>query len=241
MANFPAQNTANWRQPLLDWLREAHNDDGSLKEEAIETIVEAMGVLTDSLVSTAGLAFVLDQDNFSSNSDTKVPTQQSVKAYVDSGLSGKANTSHTHSIANVTNLQTTLDGKSATSHTHTVTGAIQFDIGDGIVVIGTGQKGEIQLPAGCTPTKWILVSDVSTSCTLELWKSTYASYPPVSGGAVTGTGSQRPNISSNTKNNSSTLTGWTTSWSAEDYLRLNVVSNTSAKKLKLVVIYTRTV
>lgn len=35
-------------------------------------------------------------------------------------VAGKANTSHTHSIGNVTNLQTTLDGKAASSHTHTV-------------------------------------------------------------------------------------------------------------------------
>ena len=37
---------------------------------------------------------------------------------VDTKLSGKANSSHTHSIANITNLQTTLDGKSNTSHSH---------------------------------------------------------------------------------------------------------------------------
>jgi cobalt-zinc-cadmium efflux system protein len=35
-------------------------------------------------------------------------------------LSGKANTSHTHVIANVTGLQAALDGKSAASHTHTL-------------------------------------------------------------------------------------------------------------------------
>jgi hypothetical protein len=34
-------------------------------------------------------------------------------------LDGKAPTSHTHTIANVTSLQTTLDGKAPTSHTHT--------------------------------------------------------------------------------------------------------------------------
>lgn len=38
---------------------------------------------------------------------------------VDTKLSGKANSSHTHTIANVTNLQSALDGKSNTSHSHT--------------------------------------------------------------------------------------------------------------------------
>lgn len=36
------------------------------------------------------------------------------------GLATKANTSHTHAIGDVTNLQTTLDGKASTSHTHSI-------------------------------------------------------------------------------------------------------------------------
>lgn len=45
---------------------------------------------------------VLDEDNMSSNSNAHLPTQQSVKAYVDAGLAGKAATSHTHSASDVT-------------------------------------------------------------------------------------------------------------------------------------------
>jgi len=37
---------------------------------------------------------------------------------INTALSGKANSSHTHTIANVTNLQSSLDGKSDTGHTH---------------------------------------------------------------------------------------------------------------------------
>jgi hypothetical protein len=39
---------------------------------------------------------------------------------LQSAINGKANTSHTHTIANVTNLQTTLNGKAESSHTHTI-------------------------------------------------------------------------------------------------------------------------
>ena len=39
------------------------------------------------------------------------------KSYVDSAVSKKANSSHTHSISNITNLQSTLDGKVPTSRT----------------------------------------------------------------------------------------------------------------------------
>lgn len=35
-------------------------------------------------------------------------------------LDAKANTGHTHTISNVTNLQTTLDGKASSTHTHTI-------------------------------------------------------------------------------------------------------------------------
>ena len=51
--------------------------------------------------------------NLSSTSTN--PVQNKV---VNSALNGKANSSHNHSISNITNLQSTLDNKSATGHTH---------------------------------------------------------------------------------------------------------------------------
>jgi len=44
--------------------------------------VEASGAVMVSATSTAGFGFVIDEDDMSSDSDTKVPSQQSVKAYV---------------------------------------------------------------------------------------------------------------------------------------------------------------
>ncbi len=40
------------------------------------------------------------------------------KTETDTKLNGKANSTHSHSISNITNLQSTLDGKSGTGHTH---------------------------------------------------------------------------------------------------------------------------
>ena len=54
-------------------------------------------------------------DSALSSSSTN-PVQNKV---INSALAGKASTSHTHTIANITNLQTTLNGKANTSHTHT--------------------------------------------------------------------------------------------------------------------------
>lgn len=49
------------------------------------------------------------------NSSSTNPVQNKV---VTSALGGKANSSHSHSISNITNLQSALDSKSETGHTH---------------------------------------------------------------------------------------------------------------------------
>jgi hypothetical protein len=52
------------------------------------TNVDAAGAVMNSDSTTASMSFVVDEDNMSSNSATKVPTQQSVKAYVDTEVAG---------------------------------------------------------------------------------------------------------------------------------------------------------
>jgi hypothetical protein len=48
------------------------------------TNVDAAGAVMNSDTSVAAMGFKIDEDNMASNLDTKIPTQQSVKAYVDS-------------------------------------------------------------------------------------------------------------------------------------------------------------
>ncbi len=63
--------------------------DGSITEQLLDTNVRTKlnaasgGVVHTSDTSTAPMAFVVDEDDMSSDSATKIPTQQSVKAYVD--------------------------------------------------------------------------------------------------------------------------------------------------------------
>ena len=47
------------------------------------TNVEAAGAVMESDTTTAAMSFVIDEDSMATDTDTKVPTQQSVKAYVD--------------------------------------------------------------------------------------------------------------------------------------------------------------
>jgi len=50
------------------------------------TNVNAAGAVMNTDTTTASMSFVIDEDNMSSNTATKVPTQQSVKAYVDTEI-----------------------------------------------------------------------------------------------------------------------------------------------------------
>ena len=56
----------------------------ALADKTDSTNVNAAGAVMNSDTSTSAMNFVIDEDNMSSNSSTKVPTQQSVKAYVNS-------------------------------------------------------------------------------------------------------------------------------------------------------------
>ena len=56
-------------------------EDGADVTDA--TNVAAAGAVMEADTSTASMSFVVDEDDMVSDDDTKVPTQQSVKAYVD--------------------------------------------------------------------------------------------------------------------------------------------------------------
>jgi len=106
-------------------------------------------------------------------------------------------------------------------------------------VITTGVKADLRVPYDCTITGWDLVADVSGSITIDIWKDTYANYPPTGSGATgaggdeTITGANEPALSSAIKNTDATLTGWTTSLTDGDYLRFNVDSATTVTRVTL--------
>ncbi|WP_425005765.1 hypothetical protein [Mycolicibacterium sp. S3B2] len=57
------------------------------------TNVDAAGAVMNTDTSTAFMSFVVDEDNMASNSATKVPTQQSTKAYVDTTVAALVDSS----------------------------------------------------------------------------------------------------------------------------------------------------
>jgi len=100
--------------------------------------------------------------------------------------------------------------------------AIEIILGDGSNVLTTGFKGFIEAPFDFTIEAVTLVADASGSCVIDIWKDTYANFPPTVADTITA--SAKPTLSSAAKSQDTTLTGWTTSLAAGDVLRFNVDS-----------------
>jgi hypothetical protein len=118
------------------------------------------------------------------------------------------------------------------------TALINFIIDGGGAVPGTGIKGDLEVPFACTITASRIVADVSGSAVVDIWKDTYANFPPVDGDSITA--SATPILSSAIKNQDTTLTGWTTSIAAGDWLRFNLDSVTTCKIITVTLTVTKT-
>ena len=106
---------------------------------------------------------------------------------------------------------------------------IPFIIDGGGATITTGVKGFIPVDVTCTIISATLLADQSGSIVVDIWKDTYANYPPTIADTITA--SAKPTLSSATKAQDTTLTGWTTSISAGDILGFNVDSITTCQRV----------
>ena len=109
--------------------------------------------------------------------------------------------------------------------------SISFIMDGGGAVITTGIKGDLTIPFACTIAEWTLLADQSGSMVVDIWKDTYANYPPTVADTITG--STKPTISAAAKGQSSTLTGWTATIAAGDTLRFNVDSCSTITRVTL--------
>jgi hypothetical protein len=108
---------------------------------------------------------------------------------------------------------------------------ITYVIDGGGSAITTGFKGVLEVPFGCTINRVTTLADQSGSIVVDIWKDTYANYPPVVADTITA--SAKPTLSSAIKAQDSTLTGWTTSIAAGDILGFNVDSITTCTRVTI--------
>lgn len=143
---------------------------------------------------------------------------------------------HTHAIDDLT-------GVAASDHSHATIEADVTALKDGsIAVVFDAPVAEDQLdlvvPFACTITGVTMLADISGSIVVDIWKDTYANFPPDDTDSITA--AAPPTITTATKSQDTTLTGWTVAVAAGDVLRFNVDSVTDVTRLTLVLDITRT-
>ena len=127
----------------------------------------------------------------------------------------------------------------AGNHGHSVTGILGITIDGAGSAVTTGTKGYLYVPYACTITVAELVADVSGSIVIDVWKDAAANFPPTD--VVSITASAPPTLSSAQRSSDSTLTGWTVSLAAGDYLGFNVDSASTVTRVTLALKVTRTI
>jgi len=109
---------------------------------------------------------------------------------------------------------------------------IVFIIDGGGSAITTGEKGHLRIPFKCEIQRVTLLADQSGSIKIDIWKDTYANFPPTDADSICG--GNEPEISSAQKYQDSTLSGWTKTINAGDILAFNVDSAATIERVTLV-------
>jgi predicted GH43/DUF377 family glycosyl hydrolase len=127
-------------------------------------------------------------------------------------------------------------GSSVFNSKNTDTKVMNLILDGGGSAITAGVKLDIYIPTQITINEVTLLADQSGSIVLDLWVDTYANYPPTVADTITA--SAKPTLSTATKSQDSTLTGWTTAIAAGKTLRVNVDSATTVTRVVLALKYT---
>ncbi|MBA7467762.1 hypothetical protein ES707_02983 [subsurface metagenome] len=114
---------------------------------------------------------------------------------------------------------------------HTNLADITFIIDGGGSAIEAGNKGHLEIPFPCEIIQVTMQADQSGSIVVDIWKDTYANFPPTDADSITA--AAPPTISSAQKSQDSTLTGWTKSIAAGDILAFNVDSITTITRVTI--------
>jgi hypothetical protein len=106
-----------------------------------------------------------------------------------------------------------------------------------VISVGAKVGAAFRAKVAGTITKITLMADQNGAIVIDIWKDTFANYPPTNADSITA--SAPPTIpSSNISAEDSTLTGWTTGFSAGDVFIINVDSVTAITRCTLMVEYT---
>jgi len=116
--------------------------------------------------------------------------------------------------------------------------SITFIIDGGGSAITTGEKGHLEIPFACTIGKVTMLADQSGSIVVDIWKDTYANFPPTVADTITA--AAKPTITTAQKSADADLTGWTTAIAVGNILAFNVDSCTDIERVTISLVVTKT-
>jgi len=120
------------------------------------------------------------------------------------------------------------DGTYTNTVAQLATASINFVIDGGGAEIADGQTGHLRVPFACTIISCTMLADQSGSIVVDIWKDTYANFPPDNTDSITDAGTS-PTISGATKSEPS-IASWTVTIAAGDVLAYNVDSCTDIER-----------
>jgi len=130
----------------------------------------------------------------------------------------------------------TLYGTSSYASTASYYGEVKtfgITIDGGGSTITTGVKGDVVIPFNCTIQSWHLVSNTAGSIVIDVWKDTFANFPPTVLDTIAGT--EKPTLFAQQSNSDTNLSSWTASISANDVVRFNVDSVSGISRATLMI------
>lgn len=229
--------------------------DSALQPAAIGTTVQAY---SSNLTGWSGLSTTAKQDTLVSGTNIKTINTTSllgsgdvsvqatlvsgtnIKTINSTSLLGSGDVAVQPTLVSGTNIKT-INSTSLLGSGNIIisnSSAIGYVIDGGGATITTGLlKNSLRVPFGCTINSVTLLADQSGSIVVDIWKDTYANYPPTVADSICG--SAKPTLSSAIKSEDTTLTGWTTSIADGDTLRFYVDSATTVQNVTLILKVTK--
>jgi len=126
---------------------------------------------------------------------------------------------------------------SRSDHVHgTVDGKAELEVH--FVTPTAGDRSRpIRVPWPCTITGWYLAADAAGSCVLDIWKDTFAAFPPTVADSITA--ADKPTLAAARTASGTSLTGWTTALAAGDWLIVKVDSASTITDVVLALTVTK--
>jgi len=130
--------------------------------------------------------------------------------------------------------------QAAASAATVATACLIFSMDGGGTTLSAGVAGDIIFPFDCTLTAWTLLGDASGLLKLDLWKDTYANFPPTDADTITN--GHEPEITpAGVKATDTDISDWSDVTVDEgDIIRVNIDSCTTIAQAALMLKYTRT-